>query len=57
MVSLKAFLVAAAQVLSVAAIDIKVKSSGGNATSGHQYGFLHEVQSPGHHLQRWKLTF
>lgn len=24
------------------AVDIKVKSSGGNATSGHQYGFLHE---------------
>ncbi|OTA76960.1 glycoside hydrolase family 51 protein [Hypoxylon sp. CO27-5] len=25
-----------------AAIDISVKSTGGNATSGHQYGFLHE---------------
>ncbi|KAH7362813.1 alpha-N-arabinofuranosidase A [Plectosphaerella cucumerina] len=27
---------------TVAAIDIKVSSVGGNATSGHQYGFLHE---------------
>ncbi|KAI1653102.1 glycoside hydrolase family 51 protein [Daldinia decipiens] len=25
-----------------AAVDISVKSTGGNATSGHQYGFLHE---------------
>ncbi|KAI1383982.1 glycoside hydrolase family 51 protein [Hypoxylon trugodes] len=26
----------------VAAIDISVSSTGGNATNGHQYGFLHE---------------
>lgn len=26
-----------------AAVDISVKSTGGNATNGHQYGFLHEV--------------
>ncbi|KAI0105807.1 glycoside hydrolase family 51 protein [Daldinia grandis] len=26
----------------VAAVDISVKSTGGNATNGHQYGFLHE---------------
>ncbi|KAI1642692.1 glycoside hydrolase family 51 protein [Daldinia loculata] len=25
-----------------AAVDISVKSTGGNATNGHQYGFLHE---------------
>ncbi|KAL2888224.1 aspartate-semialdehyde dehydrogenase-like protein [Ceratocystis lukuohia] len=29
-------------VASVAAVDITVSSSGGNKTSGHQYGFLHE---------------
>lgn len=33
----------AANFLSVLAVDITVKSSGGNETSGHQYGFLHEV--------------
>ncbi|KAH7127483.1 glycoside hydrolase superfamily [Dactylonectria macrodidyma] len=32
----------AAWTLSVAAVDITVKSSGGNATSGYQYGLLHE---------------
>lgn len=32
-------------VASSAAFDIKVSSSGGNATSGHQYGFLHEVDN------------
>ncbi|KKA29147.1 hypothetical protein TD95_003533 [Thielaviopsis punctulata] len=31
-----------ALVASVAAVDITVSSSGGNSTSGHQYGFLHE---------------
>ncbi|ROT42655.1 glycoside hydrolase [Sodiomyces alkalinus F11] len=40
---LKSALAAAAlAVSSAAAWDIKVSSSGGNATSGHQYGFLHE---------------
>ncbi|KFA62879.1 hypothetical protein S40285_02260 [Stachybotrys chlorohalonatus IBT 40285] len=34
--------VAATQVLSALAVDILVQSEGGNATSGHQYGFLHE---------------
>lgn len=27
------------------ALNITVSSDGGNATSGHQYGFLHEVSS------------
>lgn len=35
----------AAQALSAFAVDIKVKGSGGNATSGTQYGFLHEVRA------------
>ncbi|KAH7318203.1 alpha-N-arabinofuranosidase A [Stachybotrys elegans] len=34
--------IAATQVLSALALDIDVSSEGGNATSGHQYGFLHE---------------
>ncbi|KAI4870152.1 glycoside hydrolase family 51 protein [Hypoxylon rubiginosum] len=29
-------------VSSVTAVDISVSSTGGNATNGHQYGFLHE---------------
>lgn len=28
-----------------AGINISVTSDGGNATSGHQYGFLHEVRA------------
>jgi alpha-L-arabinofuranosidase len=36
--------IAATQVLSALAVDITVASEGGNATSGHQYGFLHEVR-------------
>ncbi|KAK2041857.1 alpha-L-arabinofuranosidase [Colletotrichum somersetense] len=42
MVSLKSAFLAATYAVSAAAVDITVKSSGGNATSGHQYGFLHE---------------
>lgn len=44
MVTLKSVLVAASQVLAASAVDITVTTSGdvGNATSGHQYGFLHE---------------
>jgi len=30
---------------TVVAFDISVKANGGNATNGHQYGFLHEVGS------------
>lgn len=44
--SFKSVVVAAAHILSVLAVDITVSSSGGNATSGHQYGFLHEVSTP-----------
>lgn len=36
-----ALLVAAAPLAT--ALNITVGSEGGNATSGHQYGFLHEV--------------
>jgi alpha-N-arabinofuranosidase len=43
MVSLKLTALAAVQVLYALALDVKVSSSGGNATSGHQYGFLFEV--------------
>lgn len=35
-------LLATSLVPAALAVDIKVKCSGGNATSGHQYGFLHE---------------
>ncbi|KAF5011306.1 hypothetical protein FDECE_2556 [Fusarium decemcellulare] len=42
MVSLKSILAAAACAATAGAVNIKVESSGGNATSGHQYGFLHE---------------
>lgn len=41
----KLAVLAATQFLSALAVDISVGSSGGNATSGHQYGFLHEVSS------------
>jgi alpha-L-arabinofuranosidase len=45
MKSFQAALVAAAQLVATTlAVDITVASSGGNATSGHQYGFLHEVR-------------
>lgn len=27
------------------AVDVTVSAEGGNATSGHQYGFLHEVNA------------
>ncbi|KAL2759948.1 glycoside hydrolase family 51 protein [Sodiomyces alcalophilus JCM 7366] len=37
-----AFAAAALAVSSAAAWEINVSASGGNATSGHQYGFLHE---------------
>jgi len=30
---------------SAVALEIKVAASGGNETSGHQYGFLHEVRA------------
>ncbi|KAI8671856.1 Non-reducing end alpha-L-arabinofuranosidase [Fusarium keratoplasticum] len=42
MVSLKSILAAAACVATAGAVSIKVSASDGNATSGHQYGFLHE---------------
>jgi alpha-N-arabinofuranosidase len=42
MVSFKLAAVTASQVLCALAVDITVKGSGGNATSGQQYGFLHE---------------
>ncbi|EGY18580.1 alpha-N-arabinofuranosidase A [Verticillium dahliae VdLs.17] len=42
MAPLKQMLLALACVASSVAFDITVASSGGNATSGHQYGFLHE---------------
>jgi alpha-N-arabinofuranosidase len=38
----KVLFAAATQVLSALAVDVTIGSSGGNATSGHQYGFLHE---------------
>ena len=43
-VSLAALATAAAVPL-VSAVDISVKATGGNATSPHQYGFLHEVRT------------
>lgn len=43
MVSLKSAILAATYAVAAAAVDITVKATGGNATSGHQYGFLHEV--------------
>ncbi|PKS07212.1 hypothetical protein jhhlp_005814 [Lomentospora prolificans] len=43
MAILRSFLLAAACTISlVSAVDISVKATGGNVTSGHQYGFLHE---------------
>ncbi|ORY62465.1 alpha-L-arabinofuranosidase [Pseudomassariella vexata] len=42
MVSLKLAALAAAVVSLAAAVNITVSSEGGNATSPHQYGFLHE---------------
>ncbi|KAF4920880.1 Alpha-L-arabinofuranosidase A [Colletotrichum viniferum] len=42
MVSLKSAILAATYAVSAAAVDITVKATGGNATSCHQYGFLHE---------------
>ena len=42
MVSLKWAITLTACVACTAAVDITVGSSGGNETSGHQYGFLHE---------------
>ncbi|CAI4214744.1 unnamed protein product [Parascedosporium putredinis] len=35
-------LAAACAISAVSAVDISVKATGGNVTSGHQYGFLHE---------------
>lgn len=43
MVRFSSILAAAACFVAVESVDIKVDSKGGNATSGHQYGFLHEV--------------
>lgn len=45
MVSLKSAVLAASYMAACIAVEIKVASSGGNATSGHQYGFLHEVRA------------
>ncbi|QBZ62022.1 hypothetical protein PoMZ_10896 [Pyricularia oryzae] len=42
MLSVTRLLTAALVVSSAAAVDIQVKATGGNQTSGHQYGFLHE---------------
>ncbi|KAI1077585.1 glycoside hydrolase family 51 protein [Whalleya microplaca] len=43
MVSMKLALLTVPLVISsAAAVDITVSSDGGNATNGHQYGFLHE---------------
>lgn len=43
MLQLKSVVLAAYAATAVA-VDITVKATGGNATSGHQYGFLHEVR-------------
>lgn len=43
MVRFSSILAAAACFVAVESVNIKVDSKGGNATSGHQYGFLHEV--------------
>lgn len=54
----KAFLAATA-VATVSAVDISIKSDGGNQTGkfGHSYGygFLHEVSSDVNH-RTWSLT-
>ncbi|KAK2811992.1 hypothetical protein FQN50_001700 [Emmonsiellopsis sp. PD_5] len=42
MVLARVGLLLTALVAATGAVDIRVSSSGGNATSGHQYGFLHE---------------
>ena len=42
MVAMRGALTAAACVACARAVDIQVSASGGNATSGLQYGFLHE---------------
>lgn len=45
MVRFSSILAAAACFVAAESVTIKVDSKGGNATSGHQYGFLHEVSS------------
>lgn len=45
MVSVKPTILVALYVLTCTAVKITVSPSGGNATSGHQYGFLHEVMA------------
>lgn len=45
MAPVKQALLGALFAASSAAVDIIVSSSGGNETSGHQYGFLHEVSN------------
>lgn len=45
MVRFSSLLAAAACFVAAESVSITVGSKGGNATSGHQYGFLHEVSS------------
>lgn len=45
MVRFSSLLAAAACFVAAESVNIKVDNKGGNATSGHQYGFLHEVGS------------
>lgn len=45
MVPFKLAALVASSIVTCTAGEIYVASSGGNATSGHQYGFLHEVRA------------
>lgn len=47
MVLLNLAALAAAVVPLVSAVNITVEAEGGNATTPHQYGYLHEVREPG----------
>ena len=46
MVLLNLAALAAAIVPLVSAVNITVEAEGGNATTPHQYGYLHEVREP-----------
>ena len=46
MVLLNLAALAAAFVPLVSAVNITVEAEGGNATTPHQYGYLHEVREP-----------
>ena len=47
MVLLNLAALAAAVVPLVSAVEIHVEADGGNATTPHQYGYLHEVSGRG----------